>query len=179
MEIVYNSMYARGLYPFAHSWSKSLGPRSEIDWHSTHLVLSSTGEHFSKSLRVFTMDSAYILVDEQKLRNYAYFQVMAKTDEILQKVVTQLNAGINAPSMTEGTVAIGFWRMDARGNAKRDLRTIDSRPWETISRNYGASVHNDLDRFINIHPGNINGRIALVYGPAGTGQDYLLALGSA
>ena len=74
---------------------------------------------------------------------------------------------------TDDRVPVTFWSLGPHGPEPR-LRMIDASPWETIRRNYSASVRENLDATMTAFEPGKGGLLLLWQGPPGTGKTWAL-----
>lgn len=67
---------------------------------------------------------------------------------------------------------VKFWYMD-RGVSSRQ-RKLEMVKWDDISSNYTKPVGDNISKLINLTPEDINGKVLVWYGEAGTGKTYAI-----
>jgi hypothetical protein len=77
------------------------------------------------------------------------------------------------PELEEAATTVGFWLSSPWG-PRRYERTIATRAWTEIRRNYTEPVGVLLDRLMSLEPATASGRLVLLHGPPGTGKTTAL-----
>jgi hypothetical protein len=80
------------------------------------------------------------------------------------------DAVVDAPP---STACFSFWHHGKYG-AKRDERALPIERWADIRDNYAAANATELDALMSIDPAMLEGRLALLHGPPGTGKTTLI-----
>lgn len=174
---------AQGIH-ISESWFSLATRASTLDFSNLDVLF-----HHRVSVDVPDNESAFFLVEGnmdgehviakliQSIGDETLFvNMVGASVEALDKLKVQLKAGLILPSPAKEQTYIGMWHMGPNG-ATRDKRAIATRDWDKLTRNYAPSVQPVLNDLTNIVPNEIDGRIVLMWGPAGTGKTtYLRAL---
>lgn len=168
---------------FAHNWSRSYAPGSSFNTSGLKLWKQAGNHH--RLVNVYHLHDtagtllALVSVDDRIDHNTVYFDLITRDTATRDKLKKQLDSKIIKPTIDETKVAVGFWHYGPSGPA-RQVRQINARPWESIHNNYSGAVHDTLDKLSGVRPDSIDGKILLLYGPAGTGKTtFLRAMGDA
>lgn len=103
-----------------------------------------------------------------------YLQVVGINEDIVDVTVKELRNGFTEATQPKPDhVIVNFWRQGANGPV-RSAHGIAVRPWEDISRNYPSSTREKLGQLAQLTPDDIQGKLALFHGPAGTGKTTML-----
>lgn len=97
------------------------------------------------------------------------FSLVAESEALLAK----LDAQLTVPPAEETGIKFGFWQNGTAG-PDRSERQVDYQPWADIAANYPAAVRDALGELTKVTPETLHGKIALLYGPAGTGKTTFL-----
>ena len=118
---------------------------------------------------VYAEASDYLVL-VQSWTDETFVTVAAATHERASEVLTFITEA-SGPGESEHAEEVAFWRFKANGGGKRSGRTVPTRPWSEIERNYPRTVRSQLGALMNrreVGPGE--GRLILFHGEPGTGK---------
>lgn len=111
---------------------------------------------------------AYLTVEKSKL------SVRVAGEDDLQKEVERLKSIFPELEAKTGTVNLKFWNQSSQG-AKHRHRNLATNTWETVRRNYGKSIQQELDELMSQKTfSESNGKLILWHGPPGTGKTHAI-----
>jgi Domain of unknown function (DUF5925)/ATPase family associated with various cellular activities (AAA) len=100
----------------------------------------------------------------------ATISVTAIDKQLAESILAEVSAGAEEPPAPVGlTVPVDFWHLGARGPLCYS-RSIEVTPWDSIRRNYAATVASALDELMALESSKLTGRLLLLHGPPGTGK---------
>lgn len=178
-----NYLIESGKHRFSRKWAAVFGPGSKINLNGLNLVheynladthLYSFYENKDVSVQIQSNHRGSRNEDIIVAGQIEVIQ-SSTTAEAGEKLVKQLRSGLKEPQEVEmdDRLPVGFWRMTAQG-VDRDIRLISYQPWEEVAVNYPQSARQTLDSLVKTTVKDVDGKIALFYGPAGTGKTTFL-----
>ena len=102
----------------------------------------------------------------------ARLTAVATSDAVAQSVLAAASRDAVEPAPLD-TACIRFWHRAERCS-QRFERTLSIERWSDIRANYAAENATALDEMMATEPAMLDGRLALLYGPAGTGKTTLI-----
>lgn len=175
-----NYLVANQEYKYSTYWSEGYGRGSKIELdkefdlihhyrnaHDNHWYFLYEGQD-----TVFTVELQGKTSEGQKV----VVHLVAKTEAARDKVLARIQRDIKKPEIVvdDSKINVGFWRYSSMHGADRFTREIDYRPWNEIYENYPDYSQGVLGDLTRITPETVDGKIALLYGPAGTGKTTFL-----
>jgi hypothetical protein len=178
-----NQLIESGKHRYSRRWATAFGPDSKINLDGLTLVheFVQNGTHTAS---FYQNKDVAVLIHRNTGRSRDEDIIIAGNLEVIQSSTTsqagthlelQLKSGLTAPREVEAEdlLPVGFWRMTPQG-ADRDVRMISYQPWTDIAPNYPQASREVLDGLVQVTPETVSGKIALFYGPAGTGKTTFL-----
>ena len=178
-----NYLIESGKHRYSRKWATVFGPGSKINTNGLNLVheyvLAETHTY------AFYENKDVSVLIQSNLRGSRNEDVIVMGQmEVIQSSITavageklakQLKSGLNEPQEVEedNRLPVGFWRMTPQG-ADRDVRMVSYQPWDEIAPNYPQASRCVLDGLVSTTVNDVDGKIALFYGPAGTGKTTFL-----
>lgn len=162
----------------ASQWSKPAATGSKVD--VTGLVAEYVQyDQMAKRTNALyrgTVDGhpVFVYVVEQPKEQSVFFSVISTSQRSIDKLQKQLDSKLIMPVAEENKTYIGLWHLSGRGEAIRERRAIDTRAWEAMHSNYTPHVAKTLSQLAGTTPADLDGRILLMWGPAGTGKTTFL-----
>jgi hypothetical protein len=155
--------------------SKAWDTTSEINTDGMELVKRVYMSHDKQIYTIYTAETGQVHVRTTAYKDsrVIYAQVVASSQDLLDRYTSQIKDSIVKPVTNDNKVSIGFWHMTGNG-PQRSWRDIDAQRWPDIQSNYSSGVHDALEHLGSVTPEELDGRILLLYGPAGTGKTTLL-----
>lgn len=180
IEVKFNRIYAdqeNGIQ-FARTWANNAAEGSVINTEG----LSTYYQHFTDAGKIETTlcygaidgNKSWVYYANRKREKYIDFSVISSSWDAISKLHEQLTSQLIPIAKDTDKTYIGLWRQTARGEAIRERRSIDIRKWDNLSTNYTPHVQKVLGELSSLKPADIDGRILLMWGPAGTGKTTFL-----
>lgn len=178
-----NQLIESGKHRYSRKWAMHFGPGSNFNLDGLDLVHEYV-------LADSTTYSFYENKEASALLQYSFGTgrnediIISGRIEVIQssttaaageKLAIQIKSGLKAPQEVEidDRLPVGFWRMTPQG-ADRDVRMISYQSWDDIAFNYPQQSRDILDSLVKVTESEVDGKIALFYGPAGTGKTTFL-----
>ena len=99
--------------------------------------------------------------------------VFATTAVVVERVAAVVERWREPAAVTAASVEVTFCYLGAHGVVRR-RRRIDAPSWSAVAPNYARGVREALERLVTCTPEALAGRLALLWGPPGTGKTTLL-----
>lgn len=159
-------LFSAGEYPYGLSGAitgSKFDEAANLGWALRCRTKSTFGGHQHNTL--YERDGAVLL-----LRQGA-FQLLARSESLLDELAAQLVTPEDEIPVEQ--IEAGFW-MAGRNGTDRRQRRIAAQSWTAVGPNYPAGVREVLDGLCRMTPDDLDGRLVLLYGPAGTGKTTFL-----
>jgi hypothetical protein len=166
-------LYASGAYPYMKEIRQEVHQDSGFGQEAYELVFKTEG--FSSVIWLLRNKTTVLRVIRSKEPAAFYALIISDTQEHLDHAVSELTGVMVKPEPTaDNQIKVGFWRQGINGMPIMSSHAIDAPSWNEIKTNYPEASHDSLDKLVSTDPDKISGRIAMLYGPAGTGKTTLL-----
>lgn len=185
IEIKFNAVWAgkeKGIQ-FHQRWGIPAAVGSTIDTDGLFVYYqSANGPHNGGLLDEETTTLYHGVIDGHNTWVYCvmnlaeqhiYFTVISSSWDAIHQIHKQFTSNIIPPATQIDKTYIGLWHNSTQG-ATRERRAIDIREWDALSRNYTPNVQKVLGGLATLKPDDVDGRILLMWGPAGTGKTTFL-----
>jgi energy-coupling factor transporter ATP-binding protein EcfA2 len=178
-----NQLVESGKHRYSRKWATMFGPGSKINLDGLNLVHEYVLAE-SHTYSFYENKNVSVLIQSNKRGSRDEDVIIAGQMEVIQSSTTsaagamltiQLKSGLKVPQEVEAEdlLPVGFWRMTPQG-ADRDVRMISYQPWADIAANYPQASRETLGGLVKVTSADVDGKIALFYGPAGTGKTTFL-----
>jgi energy-coupling factor transporter ATP-binding protein EcfA2 len=178
-----NQLIESGKHKYSRKWATLFGPGSKFNLDGLNLIHEYVLAETHTYQYYENKDAAVLIQSNQRGSRNEDVIVMGQMEVIQssttafagEKLARQLKSGLKEPQEVEAEdlLPVGFWRMTPQG-ADRDVRMISYQPWTDIAPNYPTASRETLDGLVQVTAEEVTGKIALFYGPAGTGKTTFL-----
>lgn len=175
-----NMVFLSGKMRFKRTWNATFDPASELELGKFTVVRQAQQKNGNTStLYSGTMPSGEVLFTaslsnrDGGAHKNIHISCLATTQVAAQELEDSVRERL-LPIRIDNKTAVGFWRYSSKDGPLRTLRTIEARTWDSINVNYSPSVEGTLSQLSSIVPDKVAGRIALFWGPPGTGKTSFL-----
>lgn len=169
-------------YLYSQEWSYDFAPGSELRLPEMPLVHEYSFHDGGPKVHPVTYQlyqdaEAAVLIHRKRTyqKQSVAVKILAVSREKRTEITELIRSGLKKYKkiVKDDKIRVGFWRVAMPGG-DRFTREIDYHAWDNIMGNYPAGVRDTLGQLFTITPASLEGKIGLLYGPAGTGKTTLL-----
>lgn len=179
IEVKFNQVWAdrtNGINLAKH-WNLSAAEGSKINADGFLIYYqfqSGDIDEISTTLYYSALGSTWVYCVYSPKEQRLFFSVISSSWDDIAYTHEQFTSQLVSPAHELGKTYVGLWHMGGNGSAVRERRPIDARLWGDMQNNYTPHVQKVLSGLSEMTPDKVDGRILLMWGPAGTGKTTFL-----
>jgi hypothetical protein len=172
IEVKFNQIWADRVNGIncARTYNVPAAPGSKVNTDGLLIYYQFKDDYEYTTLYHVPNEHTWIYCVSHPKNQKLFFSVISNSWDSITDIHEQFTSGLIAPSKQDDKTYIGLWHMTGRGEAMRERRPIDTRQWGNLRGNYTPHVQGVLRNLSNMKPDNVDGRVLLMWGPAGTGK---------